>query len=79
MRLPYLASGPLVWLATMGITTLLLVAATKALWMVVPFLLAIILYYALYPLVRRLVLAGIGRATAARAGGCRRHLSWRSA
>ena len=44
MRLPYFASRPLVWLATIAITTLLLVAATKALWLVVPFLLAIILY-----------------------------------
>ena len=65
MRLPYSASGPLVWLATIAITTLLLVAATKALWLVVPFLLAIILYYILYPVVRRLVLSGVSRETAA--------------
>jgi predicted PurR-regulated permease PerM len=61
----YLASGPLVWVATIGFTTLLLMASTKALWLVVPFLLAIILYYLLYPIVRRLVLAGISRETAA--------------
>ena len=65
MRLPYLASGPFVWLATIGITTLLLVASTKALWLVVPFLVAIILYYMLYPVVRRLVLSGVSREMAA--------------
>lgn len=61
----YLASGPLSWVATIGFTTLLLVASTKALWLVVPFLLAIILYYMLHPIVRRLVLSGVGRETAA--------------
>jgi predicted PurR-regulated permease PerM len=65
VRLPYLASGPLVWITTIVITTLLLVASARALWLVVPFLLAIILYYMLYPVVRRLVLAGVGRQTAA--------------
>jgi predicted PurR-regulated permease PerM len=65
VNLRYSASGPLVWLTTIGITTLLLVAATKALWLVVPFLLAIILYYMLYPVVRRLVLAGVSREAAA--------------
>lgn len=65
MRLPYSASGPLVWLVTIAVTTLLLVASAKALWLVVPFLLAIILYYLMYPVVRRLVLAGIARETAA--------------
>jgi predicted PurR-regulated permease PerM len=61
----YSASGPLVWAATIGITTLLLIASTKALWLVVPFLLAIMLYYLFYPIVRRLVLNGISRQTAA--------------
>jgi predicted PurR-regulated permease PerM len=61
----YLASGPLVWIATIGITTLLLVASAKALFLVVPFLLAIILYYILYPVVRRLELGGISRETGA--------------
>ena len=37
----------------------------QALWLVVPFLLAIILYYALIPAVRRLTLAGVRRETAA--------------
>ncbi|MFO1311573.1 MAG: AI-2E family transporter [Burkholderiales bacterium] len=61
----YLAGGPLVWLITMVITTLLLVASTKALWLVVPLLIAIILYYMLYPVVRRLTLSGISREAAA--------------
>jgi predicted PurR-regulated permease PerM len=46
-------------------TTLLLMFFKQALWLVVPFLLAIILYYALFPAVRRLTLAGVDRETAA--------------
>jgi len=67
----YLAGGPVVWLVTMAITTLLLVASSKALWLVVPFLIAIILYYMLFPVVRRLSLSGLGRdgAAAIVAGG----------
>ena len=63
----YLASGPLVWIVTIAITTLLLAASAKALFLVVPFLLAIILYYILYPVVRRLELSGVKRETAAAA------------
>ena len=37
----------------------------QALWLVVPFLFAIILYYVLFPAVRRLTLAGVDRETAA--------------
>ena len=62
---PYLASGPVVWLATIACTTLLLSLLKQALWLVVPFLFAIILYYALFPTVRRLTLAGVDRETAA--------------
>lgn len=61
----YLSTGPLVWVATMVCTTLLLIALRQALWLVVPFLLAIILYYALFPAVRRMTLAGVDRETAA--------------
>ena len=61
----YLSSGPLVWVATILCTTLLLVLLKQALWFVAPFLLAIILYYALFPAVRRLTLAGVHRETAA--------------
>jgi predicted PurR-regulated permease PerM len=64
-RSRYLASGPLVWVATMVCTTLLLVALRQALWLVVPFLLAIILYYALFPAVRYVTLKGVDRETAA--------------
>jgi predicted PurR-regulated permease PerM len=62
---PYLSSGPLVWVATIACTTLLLSLLKQALWLVVPFLLAIILYYALFPAVRRLTLAGFDREGAA--------------
>jgi len=61
----YLSSGPFVWVATIASTTLLLVLLKQALWFVVPFLLAIILYYALFPAVRRVTLAGVERETAA--------------
>jgi predicted PurR-regulated permease PerM len=64
-RSRYLASGPLVWVATFICTTLLLVAFRQALWLVVPFLLAIILYYALFPAVRYVTLKGVDRETAA--------------
>jgi predicted PurR-regulated permease PerM len=43
----------------------LLAFLKQALWLVVPFLLAIVLYYALFPAVRRLTLAGVSRKTAA--------------
>jgi predicted PurR-regulated permease PerM len=62
---PYLASGPVVWLATIACTMLLLALLKQALWLVVPFLFAITLYYALFPAVRRLMLAGVDRETAA--------------
>jgi predicted PurR-regulated permease PerM len=61
----YLASGLGVWVATISVTTLLLIASNAALWLVVPLLLAIILFYLLNPIVRRLVLAGISREAAA--------------
>ncbi len=61
----YLATGPLVWVAVVVCTTVLLSLLRQALWLVVPFLLAIILYYALFPAVRRLTLAGVRRETAA--------------
>jgi predicted PurR-regulated permease PerM len=57
--------GPLSWTATFVCTILLLALLKQALWLVVPFLLAIILYYALFPAVRRLTLTGMRRETAA--------------
>jgi predicted PurR-regulated permease PerM len=61
----YLSAGLLVWTTTLAVTTLLLVLLRQALWLVVPFLLAVIVYYALYPPVRRLTLAGVERQTGA--------------
>ena len=65
VRSRYLASGPLVWVATFVCTTLLLLAFKQALWLVVPFLMAIILYYVLFPAVRYVTLKGVDRETAA--------------
>jgi predicted PurR-regulated permease PerM len=61
------SAGPLTWLATFGLTTLLLVSLQKALWLVVPFLLAIVLYYILLPAVRSLSRAGMSHESAAAA------------
>ncbi|WP_416242551.1 AI-2E family transporter [Azospira sp. APE16] len=52
------AAGPLVWACILGTTCLLLFLFQKILWLVVPFILALIIYYALLPAVLRLVLAG---------------------
>ena len=61
----YVSTGPLVWATTLVLTTLLLVLLQHVLWLVVPVLLAIIVYYALFPPVRRLMLAGMDRQVAA--------------
>lgn len=58
-------SGPLVWLGVVLVTCLLLFVFQKILWLVVPFLVALILYYALLPLKLRLVLAGFSHDAAA--------------
>ena len=50
--------GPLVWLAIIFVTCITLFLFQKVLWLVVPFLLALILYYLLAPPVRWLVLRG---------------------
>lgn len=52
------AIGPLVWLAIITATCLTLFIFQKILWLVVPFLLALVLYYLLAPPVRWLVLRG---------------------
>ncbi|HJW25302.1 MAG TPA: AI-2E family transporter, partial [Rhodocyclaceae bacterium] len=57
-------SGPIVWAATIASTCLLLYLFQKVLWLVVPFILALIIYYALLPLKLRLVLAGFGHDAA---------------
>ncbi len=54
-------AGPLIWLAILATTCLLLFLFQKILWLVVPFLLALIGYYLLYPLQQRLILGGFSR------------------
>ena len=46
-------SGPLVWLAVIGVTCLVLFLFQKILWLVVPFLVALILYYGCLPVYAR--------------------------
>ena len=50
--------GPITWCGIIGSTCLLLFLFQKILWLVVPFLLALLLYYLLAPLSNKLVLAG---------------------
>ena len=50
--------GPITWCGIIAATCLLLFVFQKILWLVVPFLLALVLHYLLAPLVRRMVLAG---------------------
>lgn len=57
--------GPLVWVAVLAITCLLLMLFQKILWLVIPFLFALIAYYLVLPLKRRLVLAGVSHDAAA--------------
>ena len=57
--------GPLVWLAILASTCLLLMMFQKVLWLVVPFLFALIAYYLVLPLKQRLVLAGVSHDLAA--------------
>ena len=59
------ATGPLVWIAVIAATCLLLLVFQKMLWLVVPFLLALILFYLLSPLMTALVRLGINRDAAA--------------
>lgn len=58
-------SGPVVWAAIIAATCLLLLVFQKMLWLVVPFLLALILYYFLYPPVKALIYRGMSRDAAA--------------
>jgi predicted PurR-regulated permease PerM len=58
-------SGPLVWLAIIAGTCLLLFSFQKILWLVVPFLLALIGYYLLQPMQQRLILSGMSRDASA--------------
>ena len=58
-------SGPVVWASIIATTCLLLFFFQKILWLVVPFLLALILYYFLYPPMQRLIYRGMSREAAA--------------
>ena len=59
------SSGPVVWIAIIASTCLLLFLFKKILWLVVPFMLALIIYYFLQPATHRLVLHGLSRKAAA--------------
>jgi predicted PurR-regulated permease PerM len=59
------SAGPVVWASIFTATCLLLFFFQKILWLVVPFLLACVIYYALYPLAQRLILAGMAQEQAA--------------
>ncbi|HNI83633.1 MAG TPA: AI-2E family transporter, partial [Rhodocyclaceae bacterium] len=58
-------SGPVVWASIIASTCLLLFFFQKILWLVVPFLLALILYYFLYPAMQALIYRGMSREAAA--------------
>lgn len=59
------SSGPVVWVSIIAVTCLLLAALQKLLWLTVPFLLALVVYYLLQPLMQVLVYRGLRRETAA--------------
>ena len=58
-------NGPVVWLAIIASTCVLLFLLKKVLWLVVPILLALILYYVLFPVAQWLMYKGLDRASAA--------------
>lgn len=58
---------PVAWMAIIVVTLALLLVFQKTLWLVVPALLALLLYYTLYPLVQKLVFRGFERGHAAAA------------
>jgi predicted PurR-regulated permease PerM len=58
-------SGPVVWTAIIAATCLLLFVFQKTLWLVVPFLLGLIIYYILYPTTQYMVYRGMSRDAAA--------------
>lgn len=62
---PHHGSGPVVWAGIIAGTCLLLFVFQKMLWLVVPFLLALILYYLMYPLLQRLAYGGMSRSASA--------------
>ncbi len=58
-------SGPIVWSAIIAATCLLLLVFQKLLWLVVPFLMGLILYYILYPAAQYFINRGMSRERAA--------------
>jgi predicted PurR-regulated permease PerM len=58
-------NGPVVWMVIIGATCILLFLLQKVLWLVVPVLLALILYYLLYPVLTWLMYRGLDRTAAA--------------
>lgn len=65
MIVPRYRAGPLAWGAVLVATCLLLALFEKILWLVVPFLFALVAYYLLRPLQRRLLLRGASHDAAA--------------
>jgi predicted PurR-regulated permease PerM len=65
MSKPHSTPGPVTWTGIIAITCLMLFLSQKILWLVVPFLLALVLYYLLEPMAKRIVLAGLSRTLAA--------------
>jgi len=59
------APGPVAWLGILSATCLLLLALNHVLWLVLPALMALVLSYALYPPMQRLMYAGVPRPRAA--------------
>ena len=57
------SAGPVVWVGIISITCILLFLFQKILWLVVPFLLGLIIYYLLSPIMNRLVLVGFSKET----------------
>lgn len=56
--------NPLMWVAIISTTCILLFLFQKILWLVVPFLLGLILYYLLSPFMNRLLLFGMSKNSA---------------
>jgi len=57
--------GPLVWAIIIGATLAMLLALRGTLWLVLPALLALLVYYTLYPVMQALTHRGVARGTAA--------------
>ncbi len=67
MRRANSPSGPVVWLGILATTCVLLFLLQKVLWLVVPFLFALILYYFLFAPMQWLMYRGLSRPQAATA------------